>query len=108
MLRGLIFVRCYIHDIVVSSNTLEEHVQHLQQVFQRLREAGLKVHPGKCVFAAENIGSQSLTMLAGTPWARITCCTNSAATSGAGMDLVVGMKIAILVRRSTTTRIASW
>ena len=55
MLRGLPFVRCYIDDIVVWSNTLEEHLQHLEQIFQRLREAGLKVHPGKCVFAADYI-----------------------------------------------------
>ena len=55
VLRGLPFVRCYIDDIVVWSNTLEEHIQHLQQVFKRPREAGLKVHPGKCVFAADSI-----------------------------------------------------
>ena len=55
VLRGLPFVRCYIDDIVVWSNTLEEHVEHLKQIFQRLREVGLKVHPGKCVFAADSI-----------------------------------------------------
>ena len=55
VLRGLPFVRCYIDDIVVWSNNLEEHLQHLEQIFQRLREAGLKVHPGKCVFAADSI-----------------------------------------------------
>ena len=30
VLRGLPFVRCYIDDIVVWLNNLEEHVQHLQ------------------------------------------------------------------------------
>ena len=55
VLRGLPFVRCYIDDIVVWSNSLEQHVQHLQQIFQRLQEVGLKVHPGKCVFAADSI-----------------------------------------------------
>ena len=34
---------------------MEKHIQHLQRVFQRPREAGLKVHPGKCVFAADSI-----------------------------------------------------
>ena len=38
-----------------SSGHVEEHVQHLSMVFQRLREAGLKVHPGKCVFGADSI-----------------------------------------------------
>ena len=55
VLRGLPFVWCYIDDIVVWSNNMEEHLQHLEQIFQRLREAGLKVHPGKCVFGADSI-----------------------------------------------------
>ena len=32
---------------------MEEHIQHLEEIFKRLREAGLKVHPGKCVFGAD-------------------------------------------------------
>ena len=55
VLRDLPFTRCYIDDIVVWSRNVEEHILHLQQVFQRLREAGLKVHPGKCVFGADCI-----------------------------------------------------
>ena len=55
VLRGLPFVRCYIDDIVVWSNNLEEHLQHPEQIFQRLRETGPKVHLGKCVFAADII-----------------------------------------------------
>ena len=30
-------------------------MQHLEIVFQRLREARLKVHPGKCVFGASSM-----------------------------------------------------
>ena len=55
VLRGLPFVRCYIDDIVVWSNNVEEHLQHLEQIFQRLREVDLKVHLGKCVFASDSI-----------------------------------------------------
>ena len=55
VLRDLPFCRCYIDDIVIWSKSLEEHLGHLQQVFQRLREYGLKVHPGKCVFGADSI-----------------------------------------------------
>ena len=33
VLRGLPFVQCYIDDIVIWSNTLEEHLQHLEQIF---------------------------------------------------------------------------
>ena len=55
VLRDLPFCRCYIDDIVVWSRSLAEHMEHLEVVFQRLREAGLKVHPGKCVFGASSI-----------------------------------------------------
>ena len=55
VLQDLPFCRCYIDDIVIWSRTVEEHLHHLQVVFQRLREAGLKVHPGKCVFGADSI-----------------------------------------------------
>ena len=55
VLRDLPFCRCYIDDIIIWSRNVEEHVQHLGIVFQRLREAGLKVHPGKCVFGTDSI-----------------------------------------------------
>ena len=55
VLKDLSFCWCYIDDIIIWSKTLEEHLQHLQVVFDRLREAGLKVHPGKCVFGADSI-----------------------------------------------------
>ena len=34
---------------------MTEHLKHLEIVFGRLREFGLKVHPGKCLFASEGI-----------------------------------------------------
>ena len=55
VLRDLPFCRYYIDDIVIWSRTMAEHLQHLEIVFQRLRESGLKVHPGKCVFGASSI-----------------------------------------------------
>ena len=55
VLQGLPFARCYIDDIIIWSRNLEEHLEHLKEVFRRLREAGLKVHPGKCVFGANGI-----------------------------------------------------
>ena len=58
VLRDLPFCRCYIDDIVIRSRNVEEHVRHLSMVFQRLREAGLKVHLGKSVFGADNIDFQ--------------------------------------------------
>lgn len=40
----------YLDDIIVIGSTLEEHFSNLQKVFQRLREANLKINPEKCEF----------------------------------------------------------
>ena len=34
---------------------MTEYLEHLREVFKRLRDARLKVHPGKCVFASDSI-----------------------------------------------------
>ncbi|XP_022864277.1 uncharacterized protein LOC111384248 [Olea europaea var. sylvestris] len=49
------FVVVYLDDIVIYSETLEEHVQHVRQVFNRLRENELYVKPSKCSFAQTSI-----------------------------------------------------
>lgn len=41
----------YLDDIVIFSKTLDEHIVHLEQVFEKLRLAGLKVKPKKCSIA---------------------------------------------------------
>ena len=38
----------YIDDIVVFSQTLDDHVSRLQQILRRLKTAGLKLKPKKC------------------------------------------------------------
>ena len=54
VLRGLYWYHAivYIDDIIVFSQNLNQHVDHLSQVFDRLRQANLKLKPGKCKFAA--------------------------------------------------------
>ena len=37
---GLDFVFIYLDDILIASSDMEEHLVHLQQVFERLREIG--------------------------------------------------------------------
>ena len=48
-------VWCFIDDIVVYSNTPEEHIQHVQQVLDCLHACGLRYHPGKSVFMTDSV-----------------------------------------------------
>jgi cleavage and polyadenylation specificity factor subunit 1 len=50
VLRGLDFCFVYLDDILIASASEAEHVQHLAEVFQRLRAAGLLLNREKCVF----------------------------------------------------------
>ena len=51
VLKGLShFAIAYLDDIIIFSKTEEEHLQHLEIIFQRLHEAGLKLKRPKCSF----------------------------------------------------------
>lgn len=52
VLAGLLGKICYVYldDIIIYSNSLEEHLEDLKTVFQRVRAAGLKLKPSKCQF----------------------------------------------------------
>ena len=52
---GPAFTAVYIDDVIVFSRTLEEHLQHLCQVIQRISNAGLKLKPTKCHFIREEV-----------------------------------------------------
>ncbi|CAC5414043.1 unnamed protein product [Mytilus coruscus] len=53
ILRGLTFKSClcYLDDVLIYSETFEQHISDLQKVFDRFRNAGLKLNPQKCIFA---------------------------------------------------------
>jgi len=57
VLRGLHwkFVLCYIDDILVFSRDFGEHLQHLDLVFQKLRQANLTLKQDKCQFGLERV-----------------------------------------------------
>ena len=38
----------YIEDIIVLSQTLEDHVDHIRNVIRRLHKHGVKLKPKKC------------------------------------------------------------
>ncbi|KFM73065.1 Retrovirus-related Pol polyprotein from transposon 17.6, partial [Stegodyphus mimosarum] len=45
----------YLDDIIITSSTLEQHLQDLRKVFSLLNEAGLKINASKCKFAAKEL-----------------------------------------------------
>jgi len=45
----------YLDDIIVASQTLDDHLCHLKEVFTRLRRARLKINPEKCRFGAKQL-----------------------------------------------------
>ena len=49
------FVLIFMDDILVFSGTLEEHVTHLQSVFDILKENQLFVKESKCSFAQQSM-----------------------------------------------------
>ena len=55
--RGLLwkFVMVYLDDVIIYSETFEQHLEHLQIVFNRLKKAGLKLNPDKCDFVKSEL-----------------------------------------------------
>jgi hypothetical protein len=52
LLKHLPFVFCYLDNLIIASHTLEEHHEHLRQIFTILQENGLQINPAMCVFDA--------------------------------------------------------
>ena len=50
VLKGLNFAFAYLDDIIIFSNTAEEHLNHIQIVIDRLKAAQLKLKKSKCSF----------------------------------------------------------
>ena len=58
VLRDCSFAYVCLHDILVASSSVDEHLQHLRQLFRKLADYGFVVHPQKCV-----LGQSSLEFL---------------------------------------------
>jgi hypothetical protein len=54
-LRELDFCFAYLDDILIFSRSLEEHVQHLRTLFDRIQKCGILMNSAKCVFKASAI-----------------------------------------------------
>ncbi len=48
-------LKVFIDDLDVHNESQEEHLQHLDAMFYKLREVNLKLNPNKCCFATKNI-----------------------------------------------------
>lgn len=57
VLAGLLWKSCfaYIDDVLVGSQTFEEHLVHLEQVLLRLRQARLRLKAKKCQFLRREV-----------------------------------------------------
>jgi hypothetical protein len=49
------FLKVFVDDLNVHSESWEDHLRHLEAVLSKLREVNLKLNLGKCCFAAKSI-----------------------------------------------------
>lgn len=49
------FVIPYLDDIIIFSKTVEDHLNHIDLVMKRLKEAGIALNKSKCKFLQEEI-----------------------------------------------------
>ena len=55
VLKGCNFAMGYLDNIIIYSRWEEEHLEHLEEIFSRLRAAGLKLKLEKCCFFKKHI-----------------------------------------------------
>ena len=55
VIEGLPFAFGYLDDILVFSANIKEHLEHIRILFQRLREADLKLSKRKCCFLKAHV-----------------------------------------------------
>jgi hypothetical protein len=53
--EGPNFLKCYIDDMLMHSKGLLQHLVHLEELFMRLHEVNMKIHPKKCEFVVTSI-----------------------------------------------------
>ena len=55
ILKDFNFVIAYLDDMIIFSRTAQEHLDHIKQVFEKLRSAHLSMKLGKCHFFTKEI-----------------------------------------------------
>ncbi|GFW37201.1 retrovirus-related Pol polyprotein from transposon 297 [Trichonephila clavipes] len=56
------FVNVYMDDVIISSPSFTQHVEHLKEVFRLLHEAGLTLNKVKCKFGCDELKYLSLNI----------------------------------------------
>ena len=59
------FVFVYLDDILIASESISEHVEHVHKVLRQLKEAGLHLKPAKCKFTTKVIQYLGYTLTPG-------------------------------------------
>ena len=55
ILKDFNFAMAYLDDIIIFSKTAEEHLDHIQHVFEKLKSAHLSMKLSKCHFFTKEI-----------------------------------------------------
>jgi hypothetical protein len=55
VLEGADLLKCYIDDVLLHSKGFLQHLVHREEVFKRLHEVNMKIHPKKCEFVITSI-----------------------------------------------------
>ena len=55
VLHNLHFFYSYIDDVLIASRDVDEHKNHLRQVFERFRQFGVVINPSKCEFGVSEL-----------------------------------------------------
>jgi hypothetical protein len=61
--KGADFLKCYINDVLVHRRGFLQHLAHLEELFKKLHEVNMKIHPKKCEFVVTLVVSLGHTIL---------------------------------------------
>ena len=61
VLRGCNFAMGYLDDIIIYSRSEQEHLEHLEEIFIRLKAVGLKIKLEKCCFFKNTVQYSTYT-----------------------------------------------
>ena len=55
VLKGFNFVKIFLDDVIIFSESIQQHKDHLRLVLKRIRDANLRLNAEKCVFGVDEV-----------------------------------------------------